>query len=165
MNALDPLAQLNDIIEAQAITWWPLAIGWWLLIFVGVTVVGATFVFFIKRHQRLRYRKEALLALLDLERRYFKSTPDLTSDTGHRDASRLNAEVNMFLKRILSSQQGSADYRTQTSDAWKQTLDEKLPFLSEQDKDLLASGHYAPVATRLDRAFFESLKKWLKRQR
>lgn len=162
MNAADPLNQLHDIIEAQAITWWPLAIGWWILTALVVLMLGTAVIFLVKRHQRLRYKREALQELQALEQRYFASTPDLSSDAGNRNASKLNAEVNVFLKRVLSSQTHNDDFRTQTAKAWKVTLDRTLPTLSEREKEILAFGHYTPKAERLDKAFFASLHQWLK---
>lgn len=161
MNTADPLNQLHDIVEAQAITWWPLAIGWWVMIVVAVFAITATAIHLFKKHQRLRYKREALQELQELQQRYFASTPDLSSDSGNREASKLNAEVNVFLKRVLSSHHHNSDFNTQTSKAWKSTLDKELPLLSEREKEILAFGHYTPKAERFDKALFDSLKKWL----
>ena len=162
MNNADPLNQLHDIVEAQAITWWPLAIGWWFLIIVVLFAITAATIYLIKKHQKLLYKREALHELQELQYRYFASTPDLSSDHGNRDASKLNAEVNVFLKRVLSSQHRNSDFNTQTSKVWKSTLDKELPVLSEREKEILAFGHYTPKAERFDKAFFDSLKKWLR---
>ena len=66
MNTSDPLAQLRDIHLPEAVSWWPLAPGWWIL---GATlVVGIIYLsyFFWQRYQLLTYRRQALLDIKQL---------------------------------------------------------------------------------------------------
>lgn len=53
-----PLSQLNDIHEVTQASWWPLAWGWWLLIAVGVALITAAVVTWLKRkhHQKVLKR-------------------------------------------------------------------------------------------------------------
>lgn len=164
MNANDPLSQLHDIIEAQAITWWPLALGWWILICIVTFALCTATVYLVKRHRRLLYKREALQELQELELRYFSSTPDFSTDAGNRAASKLNAEVNVFLKRVISSRQRT-DVRAKTTDAWLLVLDQNFSELSKRERNMLAYGHYTPKAEHFDKAFFDSVKKWLKELR
>ena len=63
----DPLAQLRDIHLPEAVSLWPLALGWWLLIILGVLVTGLLVWWWLQRSQRKRYRQ---LAVAELEASY-----------------------------------------------------------------------------------------------
>lgn len=66
MNPSNPLAQLKDIHLPEAISWWPLAIGWWI---AGICViVGIYFAvnFGLRHYFNQRYRQQALIALNNL---------------------------------------------------------------------------------------------------
>lgn len=162
MNQADPLQQLHDIVEAQPIDWWPLAFGWWLLLLVCLFATVLAVVTIYKRHAKYLWKREAGKELLSLETRYFKSTPDLTEETGQRLAARLNSEVSVFLKRVLSSAEPSQDFRAQGPEVWRKSLDQFVPVLSEREKTILAYGQYTANAERLDKTCFEALRKWLK---
>lgn len=47
---MDPLAQLNDIVELEQVSYWPLAWGWWLLI--SFVLVGACVTSYLIRRRR-----------------------------------------------------------------------------------------------------------------
>ena len=162
MNPGDPLQQLHDIVEAQAIGSWPLAVGWWLLILVSLALLCLLCGWLYRRHTRLYWKRQALKELEQLEARYFMTSPNLSDDAGNRQAAKLNSEVNIFLKRVLSSRNPDEDFRNQKPDEWRATLDTRIGVLSEREKDLLSHGQYMPQATRLERATFASLSSWLK---
>lgn len=162
MNPGDPLQQLHDIVEAQPVGWWPLAPGWWILMLIAACLIIWSFIFLYKRHKRLSWKRQAFKELRKLETAYFLSTPDLSTKTGNQDASNLNSELNIFLKRVLSSQNPNHDFRSQKPDDWRATLDEQVNVLSEREKDILSHGQYMPKAARLERSAFTSLSGWLK---
>ncbi|MGB1912292.1 MAG: DUF4381 domain-containing protein [Porticoccaceae bacterium] len=66
MNTSDPLAQLRDIHLPEAVSWWPLAPGWWIL--GAALVAGIIYLsyFFWQRYQLLTYRRQALLDIKQL---------------------------------------------------------------------------------------------------
>jgi hypothetical protein len=66
VNPSDPLAQLRDIHLPEAVSWWPLAPGWWVLavlLFVGLAYTGH---FFWQRHHAFTYRRQALAQIKQL---------------------------------------------------------------------------------------------------
>lgn len=66
MNPDNPLAQLKDIHLPEAISWWPLAIGWWV---VGFVVIASTYFavqFSIGYYSNQRYRRQGLSVLNNL---------------------------------------------------------------------------------------------------
>jgi len=66
VNPDNPLAQLKDIHLPEAISWWPLAIGWWV---VGFIVIAGTYFavqFSFGHYINQRYRRQGLSALNNL---------------------------------------------------------------------------------------------------
>ncbi|WP_157957880.1 DUF4381 domain-containing protein [Aliidiomarina celeris] len=59
MNA-NPLEQLHDISELQSVHWWPLGIGWWLLLSVLVIAVAIVFVHLRRRKHKLKLLKSCI---------------------------------------------------------------------------------------------------------
>jgi len=54
------LQQLNDIAAPNAISWWPLAPGWWLLIILVLLSLVALAYYLYAQHRASAYRREAL---------------------------------------------------------------------------------------------------------
>jgi hypothetical protein len=52
--------QLRDIAIPSAVEWWPLAMGWWIVITLTVIALGSLIFWLIRRHRRNRYRVIAL---------------------------------------------------------------------------------------------------------
>lgn len=67
MNQTDPLTNLRDIHLPEAISWWPLAPGWWAAIILICAVILAVSVRLYRNHQRRLYRRQALLELQRIE--------------------------------------------------------------------------------------------------
>lgn len=63
----NPLAQLQDIQLPDPVSWWPLAPGWWLLIFIALAIIVTTSIFLWRRHQHNAYRRQALKELSALD--------------------------------------------------------------------------------------------------
>lgn len=66
MNPSDPLAQLRDIHLPEAISWWPLAPGWWFLAIVFIVAMAYFIGLLWQRHHAFTYRREALLLIKQL---------------------------------------------------------------------------------------------------
>lgn len=66
--ATDPLAELRDIHLPEAISWWPLAPGWWITTAILLALLLTGF-FIWKRHRRANaYRRQAICELSELHR-------------------------------------------------------------------------------------------------
>jgi len=67
MNPTDPLANLRDIHLPEAISWWPLAPGWWILIaLLSIASIFACMALF-KHHQTRLYRRQAMQHLQEIK--------------------------------------------------------------------------------------------------
>lgn len=60
------LSQLHDIHLPAPISWWPPAIGWWLLLLL-IVVLALLSYWRYRRHQRQQWRRDALAALQQLQ--------------------------------------------------------------------------------------------------
>ena len=65
MNPEQPasLNDLRDIVEAEAVSWWPLAAGWWLLIVVAAVVSGIVALRLWRKYRGNAYRRAAMRQL------------------------------------------------------------------------------------------------------
>lgn len=61
---MDPLAQLNDIVEISQVSWWPLSWGWWLLLVVLLALISTAFMRYRQARQHRAYLRSSQQALL-----------------------------------------------------------------------------------------------------
>jgi hypothetical protein len=66
VNPSDPLAQLRDIHLPEAVSWWPLAPGWWILGALLVAGLAYTGHYFWQRYHAFTYRRQALRQIKQL---------------------------------------------------------------------------------------------------
>lgn len=88
MNPNNPLAQLRDIHLPEAISWWPLAVGWWVVGIITIICIYLAVQFGLNHFYNQRYRRQALVALDNL--------PD-------SDQHRRLIELFSLLKQVASS--------------------------------------------------------------
>lgn len=111
----DPLQQLRDVQLPQDPSWWPPAIGWWLLCIAAIVLV----VWLIRRaldtyRRRAPLRRaRALLAELHADH-----TAGALSDQQYLHSS------NEILKRVLVRAYGRNQYAPMAGEAWLKALDE-----------------------------------------
>lgn len=95
METADPLAQLHDIVLPHAISWWPLAWGWWLLAGSLIALLLGIVFWVRRRSQRNQYRFLALRELNSVVQRY---------QDDNQVASFLQA-INILLRRTAMTAQ------------------------------------------------------------
>ena len=117
MNPQDPLANLQPLRPADALSWWPLAPGWWLLLILLLAVAGLTGTLLWRRHRRNRYRRVALQQLAEISH-------DFTG--GHQSEARLLGEVNSLLKAVVLRSYPTGEMASVTGERWLQFLNAGL---------------------------------------
>jgi len=55
--------QLRDVHLPDAVSWWPLAWGWWVLLILLTLSVGAALFLIVQKYKKNRYRKLATTEL------------------------------------------------------------------------------------------------------
>lgn len=146
---------LRDIHLPDPISWWPLALGWWLVLALVVFFIAFT-CWWLNKRLKPTLKKEALQALDAIEASLHE-----TDDPIH-----CLAELSVFLRRVILSQKkyppGSVAL---TGTAWLELLDQSLdtPEFSQGLGVILLTGPYQASAEKQN--VFELLqlcKKWVK---
>jgi len=141
---------LRDIHLPAAPGWWPPAPGWWLLI-VLLLVVFLLLWLLWRRAQRLRYRRQALHNLAQLEKRECSVTSLIT-------------ELSMLLRRSALCAFPEENCAALSGESWLEFLDRQLTeksFTTGVGR-CLADGPYQPTV-EVDRdALLALCRRWLK---
>ncbi|MCE5315824.1 MAG: DUF4381 domain-containing protein [Parachlamydia sp.] len=135
MNNL--LEQLHDIDGLDAVSSWPLAIGWWVLIGIGAILAGALLVYACRWVAfRRSWKHDTLQKLAALER-------DLSDETARKVAITLSE----YLRRISLRRFSRKECAGLTGEAWLKWLAGHDPkkFDWEKKGALLSDMPYAPL--------------------
>lgn len=138
MNSL--LEQLNDIEGIDAISRWPLAIGWWIVIAIGILVVGAMICFAAYRIAFKRsWKNDTLQKLALLEKNL--------SDTTARETAIILSE---YLRRIALKRFSRKECAALMGNSWLKwlSLHDAKNFDWEKKGALLIEVPYAPLSSR-----------------
>ncbi len=111
----DPLQQLRDVQLPQDPSWWPPAIGWWLLCIAALVLVV-----WLMRRALGAYRRRAPLrrARTLLTKLHADHTAGAVSDQLYLHSS------NEILKRVLVRAYGRNHYAPMAGEAWLNALDQ-----------------------------------------
>lgn len=121
MQPADPLAQLHDIVLPQAVGWWPLAWGWWVLLAL-LTSFAALVIFYRQRDKkRQHYRLAARNELDNLLRKYQQD----------KNAANYLQQLSILLRRSAISAQPHTFPVDVKGEAWLQWLDNNCPETKE----------------------------------
>ena len=125
---------LNDIHLPEAVSWWPLAIGWWvLMVVVVVTLVGGYWLY--KRLTRKTATKQAKAILLTIRQ------------NASNDVLQTIKELSACLRRVSISVDSREKTAGLVGDAWLSYLDESMegaPFKKGIGR-LLVDAPYQPL--------------------
>ena len=154
---MNPLEQLHDIEGLDAISLWPLAIGWWLAIAAGVVLTSAIIGFILYKLAFKRSWKHDTLKKLALLENNF-------SDASARQTVILLSE---YLRRIALrrySRKECAGLTGKTWLAWLSKHDNK-GFDWEMKGSLLLDVPYAPINCKLPsgqiKELIQAVRNWV----
>jgi hypothetical protein len=151
---MEPLP-LKDIHLPNPVTFWPPALGWWLLaVFVPISIVLCRYLYRrIRRQTALKTAKKLLSAI----RR--------DSDA---DGRQTLAALSALLRRVAISTAPRSDVASLRGEAWLAYLDQALPDapFTQGPGRCLGDGHYrqtSPADAEME-ALFVVCERWLKQQ-
>ena len=107
---------LRGLHLPEAISWWPLAPGWWVLIAVLLVTAVLLVRAWLKRHAQSAARRKALRQLEESRSAF----------AYHGDPVVLGAEVSELLRRAMLAYAPRAEVAGLTGDAWLAWLDRDL---------------------------------------
>lgn len=110
----DPLQQLRDIHLPSDPSWWPPAVGWWILLAMALYALYRLLQYLIRRHRALAPLRHSHSLLESLYARHRDG--DLTA---HAYAH----EANEVLKRLLVRGYDAGFAAKLSGDSWLQLLD------------------------------------------
>ena len=146
---------LKDIHLPEAITWWPLAIGWWGLIVVVIAAIYGGYLLY-KRLTRRTATKDATLVLQGIKQ---QANDDVLSTI---------KELSACLRRVAISLDSREEVASLVGDTWLAYLDSSMdgePFKTGVGR-LLVDAPYQRSATKavdVD-ALITLCEAWLARQ-
>ncbi|MCW8934719.1 MAG: DUF4381 domain-containing protein [Gammaproteobacteria bacterium] len=105
---------LRDIHLPDTVSWWPLAIGWWLLPLLVLLISFAIYRFikYKKQNRKIAYKKIALNELKDLRLKY----------KNNDNSVELIRAVSALLRRIALSYLPREDIASLTGQQWTKQL-------------------------------------------
>ncbi len=150
---MDPLLKLKDIHQPAAISWWPLAPGWYVVLGLVLGMIGYLIFLIYRRQQRHQVAKLALQRLHQL-RQAAATTPNHT----------IVIELSILLRRVALIQHARQTVAGLQGDAWLAFLDNtaNTTNFSEGAGRVLASAPYQKTAQVDYDALFALVEKWIK---
>ncbi|NOQ34409.1 MAG: DUF4381 family protein [Methylococcaceae bacterium] len=147
---------LRDIHLPEAISWWPFALGWWLLlILIPLTLFALMWLY--KRLTRKTAVKTAKKLLIQFKQ-----------DKAMADADKVEA-ISALIRRVAMSVNPRSDCASLTGKAWLAYLDNSLEdnAFSEGVGQVLISAKYQKnIADKLNiDEFIVLTERWLKAQK
>lgn len=143
----------RDIHLPDAISWWPLAPGWWAL--VGLIILLSLTLFLLKLFvNRPQLKKDALQALDRIEKNL----------NGKQTAVKCLADVSVLLRRVMLKKYSSS-LPALTGESWLKTLDKTLkePEFSQGIGQILLTGPYRKEVAQEDVfQVIQLCRKWIK---
>lgn len=149
------LSQLRDIHLPPPVSWWPLAIGWWVLIAL-TALIAIGLVWWLRRRVVNRWRRQALSELKQLR-------------TQQSEAHEAVITLSVLLRRIAIAKFPREEVAGLHGDAWLNFLDRALgpthDFLSDSGR-LLSNAPYSRNA-QIDGTALTTLldisERWIKK--
>ena len=129
---------LRDLHLPEAIGWWPLAPGWWVVIAVALVGLGFLFRLYLRARARGAARRHALQQLKDLTAEFEQ----------HRNAVAFSSSLSKLLRRTMLAYAPRCNVAGMIGDEWLTWLDRGLDqprFQSAAGRKLLELPYRRPA--------------------
>ncbi|WP_161957559.1 DUF4381 domain-containing protein [Mariprofundus sp. EBB-1] len=129
----DPLAQLRDIHLPDAISWWPLAPGWWMLFALILIIIAALFYYLrwrdIQKNKPIIFSTQQVMQAALLELTNIEKVHAETEALSDGQARQIVADISQLLRRcavqLTQIDNNPNSVAGLTGDAWLSWLDER----------------------------------------
>lgn len=155
MNPQDPLANLHPLRQPEAIGWWPLAPGWWLLLVLGLACLMVLAYWLWRRRRSSAYRRVALARLAALQDQYRRD----------QDPRQYLDQLNTLLKSVALHAYPRRDVAALSGRPWLEFLNSSFTPIEPFPLELVTAGYRAtPPAIDIDQSY-RVASQWIKRHR
>lgn len=151
---MDPnqlLAQLRDAHAPEIITWWPLAIGWWILLLIGIALLVSSIRWGVRRYRKNAWKRAALSELKRLQQ----------ASEASPEEQHLGPLIRL-VKRCVSTHQNDRSILSEGPGQWRQTLEETFPSLASDDINMLVDAHYQPNVPNPTAVLYRKIERSIK---
>jgi hypothetical protein len=107
---------LRDLHLPEAVGWWPLAPGWWVIIALAVVAAAYLVRLFLRKRSRSAARRQALRQLAVLSQEFEQ----------HGDVAAFSRAMSELLRRTMLAYAPRNDVAGLTGDEWLAWLDRDL---------------------------------------
>lgn len=156
MDAL--LEQLHDIDGLDAIHWWPLAPGWWVILLMGIVILGAIVWWMCKKISFIRsWKNDTMQKLTGLEK-------ELSDETIQETLITLSEYVRRIALRCFSREECAG----LVGENWLKWLSQHDPkkFDWESKGKVLINAPYAPTQNAMSiqevKSLIQAIRSWVR---
>ncbi|MGG2396392.1 DUF4381 domain-containing protein [Pseudomonas sp. SH1-B] len=162
---MNPIDQLQPLIEPAPVAWWPPAPGWWLLaVLLPLLIWG---LWQLVQRWRKRPRKAATESELDpLRQAALDELAQLSKPYDEAPAGPWLQQLNALLKRLCRERYPDSGSHVLSSRAWLAFLDNRCPAAGLTRWMILVEGTYKPQCTLSDKAITEldqAIAVWIRK--
>lgn len=149
----DPLQALRDIHLPGSVGWWPMALGWYLLLALAVLFVVLIGWWQQRRKQQSAGKRYAVRRLIALQHAY-----------AERKISSVQVcrELSILLRRVALSRANRNDIANLNGESWIQFLSKTKPEWAEEPyRSFILFGPYTKQVGALPENYFTLVKQWI----
>ncbi|MGB0909041.1 MAG: DUF4381 domain-containing protein [Nitrospirales bacterium] len=150
----DPLQQLRDIHVPDPISFWPPALGWWVVMLI-VLVLASLGLWFLRYRKKTAPRRSALSELTVLKAKFDET----------QDSANLMESLSQLLRRYAIVSFGRHNVAGLAGMSWLRFLDEQgktQQFSSEMGQQAFAGVPYGSKSSVNAREMLALTEQWIK---
>lgn len=162
---MNPIDQLQPLIDPVPVPWWPPAPGWWLLA-VLLPLLGWGLWHLLRSWRQRQPSSQAELALDPLRQAALDELSRLSKPYDDAPAGPWLQQLNALLKRLCRERYPESASHTLSSRAWLAFLDNRCPAAGLTRWMILVDGSYRPQCTLSDKAITEldqAVATWIRK--
>jgi hypothetical protein len=168
MEAQNPLSDLADIHLPGAVSWWPLALGWWILLAIIMAGIAWSIVLWLKQRHRKQLLQGAIDELDVAWRRYLAKTADYKHNRERcgKEAVKLLNGINAVLRRVALVHYPAEDIAGLTGNQWLAFLDscDNSSHFSSKTGKVLGDALYRATYDEDPAPVYRLAKAWIHRR-
>lgn len=164
MNNLTLPQGLAPLILPEPISYWPLAIGWWLLGLLFASLLVASYTLYQRQQHRQTTAPTALDAQHSLKLSTLQQLQLLAPPVANLSTAQWLQQLNQLLKRVAMTRYAEQQPHTLTGRDWLAFLDSRCPSAGLTRWMILVEGPYkanCQLSLSAQQALYQSVTHWI----